>query len=241
MIMTMSLIDLTRSSISRNDDNCRPDDRGAFVSTVTVYDTAIPEINGEYFAAKGDLHNMVSKYIREGLFMNRRFMIYRWNRTRWVLAAVPAENLVPNPQRDIDWFIADVDIHNNNFLGDPSLPPEHGWRATEVAVLHQVNASLPRVSPTGIDFEANLIRVSGFQVLTYRPGMTRFDNCLICMEYYQEGRVFVCLPCSHSLHRACLDALFPNDRNIPSNVKCPHCQELHKVTPSVQFRKANTC
>ena len=61
--MTMSLIDLTRSSISRNDDNSRPDDGGAFVSTVTVYDTAIPEINGEYFAAKGDLHNMVSKYI----------------------------------------------------------------------------------------------------------------------------------------------------------------------------------
>lgn len=216
----MDVVDLT-------DIDVKPDDRGASVDAVAVYGTGIPEVDGDYAALQKTTHNMVSVFVgRE--FLGRRLTIYRRCRTVWVIAAVP-KNSDPNPHNDLDFFYANVERHNANFLRNANLPTAIGWKATLLSTMLRVGDNSPRVTPTVINFEAALGRAGGFEVLRFREGITSFDICLICRETYKKGQVFTILPCLHTIHKGCLDALYPTDRNVPADVKCPNCLARHPI------------
>lgn len=210
-------------------DNGPIEDMGAMIVEVTVSGAKLPELNGPYVSA--GTYNMASKYQKRGLFLGKRLTIYRSCRETWVIACVP-ENAEPNPTDDIDFFYTYVEPFNSNSLGNnPNLPPERGWIATELMWRLRAHGSFPRVSPTFFDVDADdLGQVGGFPVVEVRQGGAAFgSSCVLCRDDFEERQVCVLLPCSHCYHRGCFDGLFPRERDVPSHIRCPHCQGLHQV------------
>ena len=58
-------------------------------------------------------------------------------------------------------------------------------------------------------------QINSIKALTWVPGKSKSDECLICMEKFKRGDKFKKTRCGHEYHAECLDKWLANEKRCP--------------------------